>query len=240
MNGKYAQPLTTLLCWLALKRIFLRLFACEYLLYSSDTFQKLQQETWNRNIIKKSLYNLIVNMLLKLNVPSSTLYRRIDFRNVISSFSTAAASVEKSVVKKPKAPSKRKEMMEQKFPVMNVHEAVATIKKLGWANFDETIEISVNMGLDPRKPNQSVKGIAKLPSGSGKKVRILVFANGNDAQEAKDAGADVVGSDDLIAKIQGGDVNFNTIIATPELMATVGKVGKVKIRRYLIGGIFIT
>jgi ribosomal protein L1 len=167
-------------------------------------------------------------MFLKLNASPSKLYRRVELYNVINySFSTAAAAVEQKVVKEPRPPSRRKEMMEQKFPVMNIHEAVATIKKLGWANFDETIEISVNMGLDPRKPNQSVKGIAKLPSGSGKKVRILVFANGNDAQEAKDAGADVVGSDDLIAKIQGGDVNFNTVIATPELMATVGRVGKV-------------
>lgn len=162
-------------------------------------------------------------MLIKLKTSTSLLCKRMSFGHVISNYAFST-SAQQSVVKKP---TRRTKVMEQKFPVMNIHEAVTKMKTLCWANFDETIEISVNMGLDPRKPNQSVKGIAKLPGGSGKKVRILVFANGNDAQEARDSGADVVGSDDLIAKIQGGDVNFTTVIATPEMMATVGKVGKV-------------
>ncbi len=123
--------------------------------------------------------------------------------------------------------SKRDLFMKEKYPVMNIHDAVTKIKTLNWAKFDETIEISVNMGLDPRKPNQSVKGIAKLPSGTGKPVRICVFAVGNDAKEALEAGADVVGSDDLVPRFVGGDTKFDTVIATPDMMGFVGKVGKV-------------
>lgn len=117
--------------------------------------------------------------------------------------------------------------MNEKYPVMNIHDAVTKIKELCWAKFDETIDLSLNMGLDPRKPNQSVKGVAKLPSGSGKVSRVLVFASGTDAQEALDAGADVVGSDELVALIQGGQTNFNTVIATPNMMGLVGRVGKI-------------
>ena len=110
---------------------------------------------------------------------------------------------------------------------MGIHQAVSLIKELSWAKFNETIEISLNMGLDPRKPNQSVKSTAKLPSGTGRPTRVCVFAQGSDAKEATEAGADVVGTDDLIAMFQGGDTKFDTVIATPELMSVVGKIGRV-------------
>lgn len=85
----------------------------------------------------------------------------------------------------------------------------------------------VNLGVDPRKPNQSIKGVAVLPSGSGKVIRVAVFAQGNDVQAALDAGASVVGSDDLLARIQSGDLPFERVIATPEMMTMVSKVGKI-------------
>jgi len=104
---------------------------------------------------------------------------------------------------------------------------VGVVKSHAWAKFDETVEISVNLGLDPRKPNQSIKGTAKLPHGAGKKVRVGVFATGNDAQQASDAGADVVGAEDLVKRLQDGDIPFDTLIATPEMMPIVSRVGRI-------------
>lgn len=115
----------------------------------------------------------------------------------------------------------------QKFPPMNIHKAVELVKELSWAKFDESVEISLNLGLDPRKPNQSVKGVASLPYGTGKVVRVCVFALGNQAKEAKAAGADLVGGEELVAQIQAGNINFDTFIATPETMIFVGKLGRV-------------
>jgi ribosomal protein L1 len=115
----------------------------------------------------------------------------------------------------------------QKFPPMNIHKAVELVKKLSWAKFDESVEISLKLGLDPRKPNQSVKGVASLPYGTGKVVRVCVFALGNQAKEAKAAGADLVGGEELVAQIQAGNINFDTFIATPETMIFVGKLGRV-------------
>jgi large subunit ribosomal protein L1 len=101
------------------------------------------------------------------------------------------------------------------------------IKELSWAKFDETIEITVQMGLDPRKPNQAVKGLASLPNGTGKLVRVCVFASGDEAQAAREAGAEVVGAEDLVAGILGGNLNFDTVIASPDMMSVVGKLGRV-------------
>ena len=114
-----------------------------------------------------------------------------------------------------------------KLPPMNIHKAVELVKKLSWAKFDESVEISLKLGLDPRKPNQSVKGVASLPYGTGKVVRVCVFALGNQAKEAKAAGADLVGGEELVAQIQAGNINFDTFIATPETMIFVGKLGRV-------------
>jgi large subunit ribosomal protein L1 len=107
-----------------------------------------------------------------------------------------------------------------------VEEAIALVKDVSTAKFDETVDVSVRLGVDPRKADQMVRGAVVLPNGLGKTVRVLVFAKGEKVQEAKDAGADYVGADDLVAKIQEGWFEFDTAIATPDMMGTVGKIGK--------------
>lgn len=106
-------------------------------------------------------------------------------------------------------------------------EAVKMIKTNANTKFDETIEISMNLGLDPRHSDQSVRGVVSLPNGTGKTVRVAVFAKGDKAQEAADAGADIVGAEDLAEKIQKGEMEFDRCIATPDMMAVVGKLGKI-------------
>lgn len=110
--------------------------------------------------------------------------------------------------------------------VYSLEEAIALVKDAAYAKFDETVELAVRLGVDPRKADQMVRGAVVLPNGLGKTVRVLVFAKGEKAQEAKDAGADFVGADDLVAKIQEGWFDFDTAIATPDMMGTVGKIGK--------------
>ena len=110
--------------------------------------------------------------------------------------------------------------------VLPVDEAITLVKETAYAKFDETVDICVRLGVDPRKADQMVRGAVVLPNGLGKTVRVLVFAKGEKAQEAQDAGADYVGGDDLVAKIQGGWFDFDTAIATPDMMGTVGKIGK--------------
>src|SRR6202023_2122370 len=100
-------------------------------------------------------------------------------------------------------------------------------KELATAKFDETIELAVRLGVDPRKAEQIVRGTLSLPAGSGRNVRIAVFAAGEAAQEARDAGADEVGADDLVAKVRGGFLDFDVAIATPDLMGQVGALGRV-------------
>ncbi|HET8929535.1 MAG TPA: 50S ribosomal protein L1, partial [Acidimicrobiales bacterium] len=106
-------------------------------------------------------------------------------------------------------------------------EAVALVKSLASASFDETIDLAVRLGVDPRKADQMVRGTVALPSGTGKDVRIAVFAAGTAADDARAAGADVVGSDDLLAEVEGGRLDFDMVIATPDLMAQVGRLGRV-------------
>ncbi len=113
-------------------------------------------------------------------------------------------------------------------------EAIDLVKKSATAKFDETVELHLRMGLDPRNAQQQVRGIALLPHGLGKKVRVLVFAEGEAEKIAEGAGADVVGSDDLIKKIEGGWTEFDTAIAIPELMGKVGKLGKILGRKGLM------
>lgn len=107
-----------------------------------------------------------------------------------------------------------------------LEEGIALMKQASYAKFDETVELCVRLGVDPRKADQMVRGAVVLPNGLGKTVRVLVFAKGEKAQEATEAGADFVGADDLVAKIQGGWFEFDTAIATPDMMGTVGKIGK--------------
>ncbi|OEU73965.1 MAG: 50S ribosomal protein L1 [Desulfuromonadales bacterium C00003107] len=107
-----------------------------------------------------------------------------------------------------------------------VEEAMALVKDTAYAKFDETVELAVRLGVDPRKADQMVRGAVVLPNGLGKTVRVLVFAKGEKALEAKEAGADYVGGDDLVEKIQGGWFDFDTAIATPDMMGVVGKIGR--------------
>jgi large subunit ribosomal protein L1 len=106
-------------------------------------------------------------------------------------------------------------------------EAVKMVKERATTKFDETVEMSINLEVDPRHADQMVRGIISLPFGTGKPVRVAVFAKGDKAQEAEDAGADLVGAEDLAEKVQGGEIDFDRCVATPDMMAVVGRLGKV-------------
>ena len=108
-----------------------------------------------------------------------------------------------------------------------VDEAIETLKANAKAKFDETIEVALNLGVDPRHADQMVRGVVTLPAGTGKEVRVAVFARGAKAEEATAAGADVVGAEDLMERIQGGQIDFDRVIATPDMMGVVGRLGKV-------------
>ncbi|HUT51112.1 MAG TPA: 50S ribosomal protein L1 [Alphaproteobacteria bacterium] len=110
---------------------------------------------------------------------------------------------------------------------MLVTDAVKAVKERAIAKFDETIEMSFNLGLDTRHADQTVRGAISLPNGSGKSMRVAVFAKGDKAEEAKAAGADLVGAEDLAEAVQNGEINFDRVIATPDMMAVVGRLGKV-------------
>jgi large subunit ribosomal protein L1 len=108
-----------------------------------------------------------------------------------------------------------------------VDEAIAIIKANATAKFDESIEVALNLGVDPRHADQMVRGVVTLPKGTGKTVRVGVFAKGAKADEAREAGADVVGAEDLLEIVQGGKVDFDRCIATPDMMGLVGRLGKI-------------
>ena len=108
-----------------------------------------------------------------------------------------------------------------------VEEAVKMVKERAKAKFDETIEVAMNLGVDPRHADQMVRGVVSLPNGSGRSVRVAVFARGAKADEAKAAGADVVGAEDLVEKVNAGNIDFDRCIATPDMMGLVGRLGKV-------------
>lgn len=105
-------------------------------------------------------------------------------------------------------------------------EAIDLVKKLAHASFDETVELAVRLGIDPRKADQALRGTVSLPAGTGKSVRVAVFAAGEAAEAARTAGADIVGSDDLVAQVDGGFMDFDVAIATPDMMAQVGRLGR--------------
>ena len=111
--------------------------------------------------------------------------------------------------------------------VYTLDEAVKLIKSRANAKFDETIEIAVNLGVDPRHADQMVRGVVALPNGTGRALRVAVFAKGPKAEEAKKAGADIVGAEDLAEQVQKGEINFDRCIATPDMMGVVGRLGKV-------------
>ena len=106
-------------------------------------------------------------------------------------------------------------------------EAMALVKDIAFANFDETVDVDIRLNLDTRQADQQLRGTVSLPNGSGKTVRVAAFAEGDAARAAEEAGADIVGSDDLIADIQGGKIDFDATVATPEMMAKVGRLGRI-------------
>jgi large subunit ribosomal protein L1 len=108
-----------------------------------------------------------------------------------------------------------------------VDEAIGIVKANATAKFDETVEIAINLGVDPRHADQMVRGVVNLPKGTGKDVRVAVFAKGDKADEARAAGADIVGAEDLMEEIQSGKTDFDRVIATPDMMGVVGRLGKV-------------
>lgn len=108
-----------------------------------------------------------------------------------------------------------------------LEEAVKLVKELTYVKFDETVDMALNLGVDPKKSDQMVRGTVVLPHGTGKKVKVLVFAKGDKEREATDAGADVVGAEDLVEKIQKGWLDFDSAVATPDIMGLVGKLGKI-------------
>jgi large subunit ribosomal protein L1 len=119
---------------------------------------------------------------------------------------------------------------ERRFDKQHLHgpgEAVDVLKSLATAKFDETVELAMRLGVDPRKADQIVRGTVSLPGGTGQAVRVAVFASGPAAAEAREAGADIVGADDLVEKVQGGFLDFDIAIATPDLMGQVGKVARI-------------
>ncbi|MDH4224044.1 MAG: 50S ribosomal protein L1, partial [Deltaproteobacteria bacterium] len=106
-------------------------------------------------------------------------------------------------------------------------DAVGIIKKTATAKFDESVDLAVKLGVDPRKSDQMVRGTCELPNGTGKKVRLVALTKGPKGNEAKEAGADIVGGDDIIAKIEGGWLDFDVLVVTPDMMGAVGKIGKI-------------
>jgi large subunit ribosomal protein L1 len=126
--------------------------------------------------------------------------------------------------------SKRKQTLLEKIDKekeYSVEEAVKTVKELKSAKFDETVEVALNLNVDPRHADQMIRGSVVLPHGTGKKVRVAVFAKGDKIDEAKAAGADLVGSDELIEQIQQGKIDFDIVIATPDMMGVLGKVARI-------------
>ncbi len=110
---------------------------------------------------------------------------------------------------------------------LSAEEAIDLVKLSASAKFDETVEVAVNLGVDPRHADQIVRGVCSLPNGTGKSMRVAVFARGDKAELAKKAGADIVGAEDLVERIQAGELNFDRCIATPDMMPLVGRLGKV-------------
>ncbi len=126
--------------------------------------------------------------------------------------------------------TKRRKLAQEKVEpekLYEIDEALTLVKEFATAKFPESIDISVNLGVDPRKSDQVVRGSTVLPNGTGKSIRVAVFAQGENADKAKAAGADIVGFDDLAEKVKAGEMNFEVVIATPDAMSVVGGLGKI-------------
>src|SRR5580704_15001588 len=114
-----------------------------------------------------------------------------------------------------------------RIKLYRIDDAVKLVKERASAKFDETVEIAMNLGVDPKHADQMVRGVVNLPNGTGRNLRVAVFARGAKAEEAKAAGADIVGAEDLVEKVNAGQIDFDRCIATPDLMPLVGRLGKV-------------
>ena len=126
--------------------------------------------------------------------------------------------------------SKRKQALLEKIDKSkdySLNEAVKTVKDLKSAKFDETVELALNLNVDPRHADQMIRSSVVLPHGTGKKVTVAVFAKGDKIDEAKEAGADIIGDDEVLAQIQNGEINFDTVIATPDMMGVLGRVARI-------------
>ncbi|MEM1133398.1 MAG: 50S ribosomal protein L1 [Pseudomonadota bacterium] len=126
--------------------------------------------------------------------------------------------------------TKKQKMLAEKLDadkLYSIEEAIKTVKELATSKFDETIEIAMNLGVDPRHADQNVRGVVSLPSGTGKDVKVAVFARGDNADKATAAGADKVGAEDLMEDMQAGNLDYDRVIATPDMMGVVGRLGKV-------------
>ena len=123
----------------------------------------------------------------------------------------------------------RKKLITQfeKTKIYEPSEAIKLLKESSFVKFEESLEVSINLGIDASKTEQNIRGVINLPKGTGKKIRVAVMAKGDKAKEAKEAGADIVGDDDLAQKVKEGQINFDLLIATPDMMPTVGKIGKI-------------
>ena len=126
--------------------------------------------------------------------------------------------------------SKRKKLSNEKIDrdkLYSVEEALSLVKEFAVSKFDESIDVSINLGVDPKQSDQVVRGSTVLPNGTGKSIRVAVFAQGENAEKAKSAGADIVGFEDLAEKIKAGEINFEVLIATPDAMRVVGQLGQI-------------
>lgn len=126
--------------------------------------------------------------------------------------------------------SKRARLIREKVDVLkeyDIQEAIALLKELATANFRESVDVAVNLGIDARKSDQNVRGATVLPNGTGREVRVAVFTQGANAEKAKEAGADVIGMDDLAEQVKAGEMNFDVVIASPDAMRVVGQLGQI-------------
>ena len=126
--------------------------------------------------------------------------------------------------------SKNRKKIQENFDTSKVYEPIEGIKLLkdnSYVKFEESLEVAINLGIDPNKTDQNIKGILNLPKGTGKNIKVAVMAKGDKAKEAKDAGADIVGDDDIAKKVSEGQIDFDLLIATPDMMPAIGKIGKI-------------
>ena len=126
--------------------------------------------------------------------------------------------------------SKNRKKIQENFDTSKVYDPIEGIKLLkdnSYVKFEESLEVAINLGIDPNKTDQNIKGILNLPKGTGKNIKVAVMAKGDKAKEAKDAGADIVGDDDIAKKVSEGQIDFDLLIATPDMMPTIGKVAKI-------------